>query len=133
MKRKTSRRPAPSTPGFARRLVLRLGLLGHGGGQPYLWITESEEDPDKFLACVYVGGPDGEEAEDPFLLTECGGDELADPAAIAEPSCVRDGDRPNGCAKARIAGGGTVANGFRGPRGDGEGGAFAFGSCREPC
>jgi hypothetical protein len=44
----------------------------------YLWITESEEDPDKFLACVYVGGADGEEAEDPFLVAECDDDDLAD-------------------------------------------------------
>lgn len=51
---------------------------GTAADSPYLWITESEEDPDKFLACVYVGGADGEEAEDPFLVTECGGDELAD-------------------------------------------------------
>lgn len=50
---------------------------GTAADSPYLWITESEEDPDKFLACVYVGGADGEEAEDPFLVTECGGEELA--------------------------------------------------------
>lgn len=30
---------------------------------PYLWITQGEDGPQKFLACVYVGGADGEEAE----------------------------------------------------------------------
>jgi hypothetical protein len=51
---------------------------GTAANSPYLRITESEENPDKFLACVYVGGADGEEAEDPFLVAEGGHDDLAD-------------------------------------------------------
>ncbi len=45
---------------------------------PYLWITKGENDPQGFLACVYVGGPDGEEPEDPFLVAECDDDLAAE-------------------------------------------------------
>lgn len=79
-------------PGFDRSAFAWVGSEHLGGGlfcasvysgtgpaDAYLWITEGEEDPDKFLACVYEGGPDGEErAEDPFLVAECGPDDLAE-------------------------------------------------------
>jgi hypothetical protein len=44
---------------------------------PYLWITKGEEDEQRFLACVYVGGADGEEAEDPYLVADCSTGDLA--------------------------------------------------------
>jgi hypothetical protein len=78
-------------PGFDRSAYAWFGSEHLGGGlfcasvysgtgpcDPYLWITEAEEDPDRFLACVYEAGPDGEEPEDPFLVAECGADDLAE-------------------------------------------------------
>jgi hypothetical protein len=50
---------------------------GTAPDSPYLWITKGEEDEQRFLACVYVGGADGEEAEDPYLVADCGTDDLA--------------------------------------------------------
>jgi hypothetical protein len=45
---------------------------------PYLWITESEDDAARFLACVYFATSDGEEeSERPLLEIECDADELA--------------------------------------------------------
>jgi hypothetical protein len=77
-------------PRFDRREFAWVGSEHLGGGvfcvsiytgpaaeSPYLWITEGEEDPERFLLCLYVGGADGEEAEDPFLVSECGTDDLA--------------------------------------------------------
>jgi hypothetical protein len=74
-------------PDFDRGAFAWIGSERLGGGifcasiyldtaadSPYLWITQGEDDPQKFLACVYVGG---EEAEDPFLVAECGADDLA--------------------------------------------------------
>src|ERR1044072_6503667 len=58
---------------------------GTAADSPYLWITESEEDPDKFLACVYVGGADGEEAEDPFLVAAAGGGDNGAQAGAGVP------------------------------------------------
>ena len=52
--------------------TIAINVTGTGPCDPYLWITEAEEDPDRFLACVYEPGPDGEEPEDPFLVAECG-------------------------------------------------------------
>jgi len=44
---------------------------------PYLWITQLGENPETYRLCLYVGGAEGEEAEDPFLVGECGAEELA--------------------------------------------------------
>jgi len=43
---------------------------------PYLWITQLGENPETYRLYLYVGGADGEEAEDPFLVADCGADEL---------------------------------------------------------
>jgi hypothetical protein len=47
---------------------------GMNATDPYLWITEGEED-SQFFACVYIT-PNGEEAETPFLSVECDKGEL---------------------------------------------------------
>ena len=77
-------------PEFDRDVFAWVGSEHLGGGifcasiytgtapdSPYLWITKGEEDEERFLACVYVGGADGEEAEDPYLVADCGADDLA--------------------------------------------------------
>ena len=50
---------------------------GLAADSPYLWITQKRENPETYLICLYVCGADGEEAEDPFLVSECAGDDLA--------------------------------------------------------
>jgi hypothetical protein len=50
---------------------------GMSAESPYLCVTEDEEDRERFLVRVYVGGADGEEPDDPFLVSECGDDDLA--------------------------------------------------------
>lgn len=47
-------------------------------GSPHVWITEGEEDPDKFYACLYVAKRPWEEPEEPTLSSECKADELGD-------------------------------------------------------
>jgi hypothetical protein len=48
---------------------------GMNATDPYLWITEGEEDSE-FFACVYIGPANGEEAETPFLSAGCDKGEL---------------------------------------------------------
>jgi hypothetical protein len=54
---------------------------GTAADSPYLWITLAEEREDGYLICVWVGDAAGEdEPEDPFLVAECGDEDLADEA-----------------------------------------------------
>jgi hypothetical protein len=77
-------------PDFNRDAFAWIGSEHLGGGvfsasiytgtapdSPYLWVTRGEEDPEKFLACVYVASAEGEEPEDPFLVAESGAEDLA--------------------------------------------------------
>lgn len=50
---------------------------GTEASSPYLWITEGEDDPERFLACVYFATDGEEEPNLPLLGIECGADELA--------------------------------------------------------
>lgn len=76
-------------PDFNRDAFAWIGSEHLGGGifcasaytgteadSPYLWVTQGEDDPEKFFACVYVAGADGEEPEDPFLVAECGDEDF---------------------------------------------------------
>ncbi len=77
-------------PGFDRDAFAWVGTEHLGGGifcasiysdtaadSPYLWITTGQDDPQAYLACVYVGGVDGAEPEDPYLVAECDANDLA--------------------------------------------------------
>lgn len=91
-----------SDPGFDRDDFVwvgpeRLGddfcvsiYTGLAADSPSLRITQGDCRSDSFRVCIYLGGADGEEDEEPFLITECAAAGLAAHALrlVASARCL---------------------------------------------